>query len=1103
MDTHPSPFLLYSTPKPSTPYSATFFRELTFRGAAELTFPRISPPKTISAWTFTDECPTDGQYVIQPNELIPNIADLIPILRDMENAYSTGARAVAISLVSNGQFTDSLYHFSKIRLLCHLNNNKSAVESGRALASHLMSIPLLSSSNLDTFLDLPICAPIFGFHVTEFPLWKLSCLLGEEWLHEDILNALAELLYFSLAANSPSGAPSTLILPTHCLHDAKYLFDQSPQSFSSNLAALRDRLQTTTVEKIFAFNCASNHYSLYSTTGTPELEHDDSLHLRPDSNVLSVFQWLLFGTGFAAPSSVKSSVVPRQAAGSGSCGIAALNFAESRLDTEVGPWETSTSPFFRNRALRDLILYHTYENWVMPCLLNGDSAESPIDHGPVGYNDFNLDAPNTLHPIHRFLGLAEHPLNASPLQNVQEPESSRRRHDSNLESLFAGPLKMLRDHAGPLALQTCYKQMQLSLFYSTEVIQRPNEVESWTAYALSSSQEPAFDWMPGEQNGTHFNALGHFLDNEAWSYILSDGRYVCDCCMPSNLGIPCRHYFRIWVDVQNMPFHISLIRPRWYQDPTFAAESIPAVCRNRELGAEEFRLPTRTIRSAFASNPIDNTSHETTPPPRTQTVPAREVFHNVQAAIRPLIAGIQTREQVSDLIQRLEDLQYALTISHTCNFKLNTAATVNRIPMKLGKIALWTRPLSLTRVGLVPTALRMQERGVSGGGGARSSGRTTQTETMDSTPSDSAPAARKSRLQEARTELDTRASSADEAQEARHDALRAASPSPRSSGGDAPYLAEQYERGLAQLLLHLRVSSIPAHIPGRLGLALRICIRIHLRLIARPTASTLSDSTCTSEERPYSVLTADAPFPYDSAGSHPDPFAKGAACVVHHSCDAVPLSASLSPPRGEGEYLLQDEGEARVGDSGVHVPEEVSFVREQHRTLALPVLPSPISQALFDSPRTLTSPPLPLACSPWHAPETHSLLLPDPPPDSSTPPPAHVPIATSPLRTRPAAFFPGACARRVVRPPARTSFASSPARTFPMAHTENTFPSPSGSSSFIHAPTGRTSPSRPRPQGQGPPPSSPAPALAVPFPARTELDECDDHEQHGAGGVCV
>jgi hypothetical protein len=44
--------------------------------------------------------------------------------------------------------------------------------------------------------------------------------------------------------------------------------------------------------------------------------------------------------------------------------------------------------------------------------------------------------------------------------------------------------------------------------------------------------------------------------------VLSDGRYICDCCMPSNVGSPCRHYFRIRVDVQNMPFHISLIRPR-------------------------------------------------------------------------------------------------------------------------------------------------------------------------------------------------------------------------------------------------------------------------------------------------------------------------------------------------------------------------------------------------------------------------------------------------------------------------------------------------------------------------------------------------------------
>ncbi|KAJ7867176.1 hypothetical protein B0H14DRAFT_2347043, partial [Mycena olivaceomarginata] len=214
MDTYPSAFSSYSTPSPSTPYSATFFRQLTFGKAAELSLPTICPPQTISAWMFTHESPSDTDCMIHHNELIPDIADLRPILQEMESAYATGARGVAVSLVSNGQSTDSLYHFSKIRLFTHLNNNKSAVESGRALASHLASIPLLLPSKLDTFLDLPISLPIFGFHVTDFPLWKLSCLLGEEWLHEDVLNALAELLYFSLAANSPSGAPSTLVLPT-------------------------------------------------------------------------------------------------------------------------------------------------------------------------------------------------------------------------------------------------------------------------------------------------------------------------------------------------------------------------------------------------------------------------------------------------------------------------------------------------------------------------------------------------------------------------------------------------------------------------------------------------------------------------------------------------------------------------------------------------------------------------------------------------------------------------------------------------------------------------------------------------------------------------
>ncbi|KAJ7449755.1 hypothetical protein B0H11DRAFT_1624091, partial [Mycena galericulata] len=101
-----------------------------------------------------------------------------------------------------------------------------------------------------------------------------------------------------------------------------------------------------------------NHCSAYSASDSPRLRHGDSLHLQPDSNILSIFQWFLKGTGFAIPQSVEPSDVSHQGASSGSCAIAALNFVETDLDTEIGTWNPSTSPFFRNRALRDLIVYH-------------------------------------------------------------------------------------------------------------------------------------------------------------------------------------------------------------------------------------------------------------------------------------------------------------------------------------------------------------------------------------------------------------------------------------------------------------------------------------------------------------------------------------------------------------------------------------------------------------------------------------------------------------------------------------------------------------------------------------------------------------------------
>lgn len=44
--------------------------------------------------------------------------------------------------------------------------------------------------------------------------------------------------------------------------------------------------------------------------------------------------------------------------------------------------------------------------------------------------------------------------------------------------------------------------------------------------------------------------------------LLSDGTYVCDCCMGMNLGLPCRHYFQAFTTVPDLHFNISLVRAR-------------------------------------------------------------------------------------------------------------------------------------------------------------------------------------------------------------------------------------------------------------------------------------------------------------------------------------------------------------------------------------------------------------------------------------------------------------------------------------------------------------------------------------------------------------
>ena len=217
---------------------------------------------------------------------------------------------------------------------------------------------------LEQFSHLTIASPIHGFYSTKFPLWKLGYFLEEEWLQDEVLDGLAELLYFKTAAtNVPLGVPpSFLYFPTSFFTEARHLFhmNNGPHRYSPNLEALRQRLQCTTVKHFGFLEYATNHFSGYILQASHVLQHGDSMHRMPAEDVLPILQWLLRGLDISTPTAVEPGVVDRQGqfGGEGSCAIAAHNFLACTVDPTLDRWSALTSRKARDALLCDLCIYN-------------------------------------------------------------------------------------------------------------------------------------------------------------------------------------------------------------------------------------------------------------------------------------------------------------------------------------------------------------------------------------------------------------------------------------------------------------------------------------------------------------------------------------------------------------------------------------------------------------------------------------------------------------------------------------------------------------------------------------------------------------------------
>lgn len=100
---------------------------------------------------------------------------------------------------------------------------------------------------------------------------------------------------------------------------------------------------------------------------------------------------------------------------------------------------------------------------------------------------------------------------------------------------------------------------------------------------------------------------------------------------------------------------------RWYQNKNLDITNVPLVpAREAQIRRLDIEIPIIQRTKPIPPNPLASRQspiHDPAPAP-TQTIPARMVFHEANAALAPLTNGIQTQEQLCDLIEDLHELRY-------------------------------------------------------------------------------------------------------------------------------------------------------------------------------------------------------------------------------------------------------------------------------------------------------------------------------------------------------------------------------------------------------------------------------------------------------------
>ncbi|KAF8576145.1 hypothetical protein K439DRAFT_1623077 [Ramaria rubella] len=233
-------------------------------------------------------------------------------------------------------------------------------------------------------------------------------------------------------------------------------------------------------------------------------------------------------------------------------------------------------------------------------------------------------------------------------EKVRVREATRRHHATNLESLFARPLTLLQEYAGPFALQTAYREMTQSLFYHTEVLQRPEGLRTW--------EEMDYEWEAGEEkvvdSSSHCTRpVGLYISHLLRVLHKSTGATHIVALLEPRLYM---FATAAWVPILRYHADISSI---WLQNPRIDIQFIPPVTLTHEVPEQRLSLRSNPLPTSLISNPLHHSLMNSTPAPQTQTLPSHAVYAEAHVHLKPLLRRVQTRKQLDQLVEDLQTVQ--------------------------------------------------------------------------------------------------------------------------------------------------------------------------------------------------------------------------------------------------------------------------------------------------------------------------------------------------------------------------------------------------------------------------------------------------------------